>query len=67
MQTWRDTYICFGGDEPDMDLKLYEFKEIRNGFLIFKWANLMPWTSEYPEYVYVNKDKIKSIGFRKGD
>ena len=67
MEKWRDIFITFGGEEPDIDLKLYEFQEIKNGFLVFKWADLIPLTSEYSQYIYVNKDRIKTIGFRKGE
>lgn len=65
MEKWRDTKIDFGLEEGNLDLTLYEFMEIRNGFLVFKWANIIPWTSEYPQYYYINKDKVKTLSFNK--
>lgn len=58
---WRNTLITFTDDYSDLDLSLYDFVEIKQGFMVFKWANLVPRTSVNPEYVYVDRNKIRTI------
>ena len=59
---WRNIKITLP-DETKIDLELYDFIELKQGFMCFKWANLIPRTSEYPEYYWVDRDKILTMQY----
>ena len=62
--TWRNTKIILT-DETEIDLQLYDFIELKQGFMCFKWASLIPRTSEYPEYYWIDRDKILIIQYNE--
>lgn len=62
--TWRNTKIILT-DETEIDLQLYDFIELKQGFMCFKWASLIPRTSEYPEYYWIDRDKILTIQYNE--
>lgn len=61
---WRNTKIILT-DETEIDLQLYDFIELKQGFMCFKWASLIPRTSEYPEYYWIDRDKILTIQYNE--
>lgn len=62
---WRNIKVDLI-DGTEKDLELYDFIELKQGFMCFKWANLIPRTSEYPEYYWVDRDKILTIQYDEG-
>lgn len=63
--TWRNTKITLT-DGTEIDLQFYNFIELKQGFMCFKWANLIPRTSEYPEHYLIDRDKILTIQYDEG-
>lgn len=63
---WRNTKIVLSEGSTDLDLSLYDYVEIKQGFMVFKWADLIPRTSEYPEWIMIDREKILTIQYDEG-
>ena len=54
-------------DGTQIDLSFYDYEEMRQGFMCFKWANLIPRTSENPEHYLIDREKILTIQYDEGE
>lgn len=61
----RDIEVIFT-DGESMDLSLYKVVKSNEDYILFVWANVFPYTSEYKQNIAIYKNKIKYITYNGG-